>query len=177
MNHQTKELSQIQVYQGRVVNIVHRCVKFSSGETIEYEITNRPDIALIIPILESGELVVIYQYRAALDKDIWEFPAGSVKVGESPIDAAMRELEEEVGYKANDFKLIGEFHTSPHFSNEKVYVYVAINLYFTQVNHQEEEFISIYKLFPSEFEAKYLSGEILDGKTIIAYQFLINQKL
>jgi len=175
MNQKANDLLQTRVYKGSILDVVNQCVHFRAGKDINYEVVHRPSIVIIIPRLSSGKLLLVHQYRAALNQYIWEFPGGSVEKGELLIDAAKRELEEEVGYKADTIQLIREFYTSPQFSDEKVYLYIAKKLTLSQTNPQEKELISVHELKISELKDKYQKGEIVDAKTLVAYHVFMNR--
>ena len=172
MLHKHKNFFVKKVYDGRILSIMHRCVKFSDEKCIEYEVATRKNIVVIIPLLESGDLILISQYRAPLGKSIWEFPAGSVEIGELPVNAAERELEEEIGYKSGKIELLQEFYTAPHFCDERAYIYIARELSANHQNLQEREIIQPHTLTQAKLIAKYYEGEILNAKTILAYHAL-----
>jgi ADP-ribose pyrophosphatase len=167
--------SQETMYSGRILDVVHRRVRLSSEQVIEYEILHRSNIAIIIPLLPSGDIILLKQFRASIGQEIWEFPAGSIEVGESPLEAAKRELEEETGYQTKEVRLLQTFHTCPHFCDEKAFIFLANVTDYCQPNLQEKEIITSHILSQTQLSKKYYSGEILDAKTIIAYHaFLLN---
>ena len=173
MNNKFKRLSWDKVYEGRIADIIHQRVSIFPGKNIEYEIVHRPSVVLIIPILPSGKILLIWQYRASLNQFIWEFPGGVIKNGETSLDAANRELEEETGYSAQDIQLAKWFYTAPHFSDEKIFVYVASSLISGDSHLQEKEIISAQAFTKSELEAKYQNNELYDAKTLIAYDIIM----
>jgi ADP-ribose pyrophosphatase len=173
MNNKTKILSRVRVYKGRIAEIVHQSVSFFPGKSIEYEIVHRPSIVTVIPVLPSGEILLVRQYRASLNRFIWEFPGGVIENGESSIEAAKRELEEETGYKAGEVELIRRFYTAPHFSDEKIYIYFASKLALGETNLQEKELISHHAITKTELETKFRNNELIDAKTLIAYNCLL----
>ncbi len=110
MNSENKQISQENIYSGRILDVIHRRIQTSQTNIIEYEVLHRPNIVIIIPILPSGEVVLIRQFRSSIEEKIWEFPAGSIDIGESPIDAARRELQEETGYATVEIQLLQTFY-------------------------------------------------------------------
>ncbi len=174
MKNEIERLSLEKIYEGRVANIMHQKVSAIPGKSIEYEFVQRPYVVIVIPILPSKKLLLIRQYRASLNQFICEFPGGVIKNSETPCEAAKRELEEETGYLAHDVEIKKWFYTAPHFTDEKIFVCIASDLICGQPHLQEKEIISTQEFTKLELEGKYLSNELFDAKTLIAYNIIMH---
>ena len=108
------------------------------------------------------------QYRKPLDKHLIELPAGKLEKGEDPKECGMRELEEETGYKSENFTYLGKIVSSPGFCDEYIYLYKAENLIKGSRGGDEDEFINLKEFSLEEVKNKIKKGEIIDGKTLAA---------
>ena len=171
MKPNISSISRNVVFKGRIADIVHKVISVNEGG-LEYEIVQRSPIVVIVPIVDSGEFIIIKQYRAAIDREIWEFPAGTIEDKECILDAARRELKEETGYYALKVEFVGFFYAAPHFSDEKTFICLATKLSQGETNLQEKEHISTELFTESELFTKYHNKEILDSRTLIAYHVL-----
>ena len=136
------------------------------GRPITREIVRHPGAVLIVPRLGPNRVVLVSNYRIAVDKDLWELPAGTLEIDESPPDATARELEEESGYRAGRIEPLGQFYSSPGFCDELMHVFVAQELSFIGQRLEPHEQIEAHDFGWSEALAMIDNGEIRDGKTI-----------
>lgn len=149
------------------VRIVYREVR---SVRQRFEVVVRPQVALCIPVTENGEVVLIRQHRIAINDVILEFPAGRVSKGEDPEDAVRRELVEEAGFVVDRIEQIGTFFTAPHFSDEKVSVFVANgNIIAAPTPTPKEDFRQAIRLPPTEINKLIADGRMIDSKSISAY--------
>jgi len=167
--------STLKKFIGISMTVLQRTINFEENIQIEYEILDRPQIALIIPILNESEIIVIHQYRAAINDFIWEFPAGKKIESETIQQTALRELEEETGFKASKLLLIEEFYTAPHFTNEKVFVFVASELESTVQKLQKHEFIKVHTAELSSVKSLFDKKGSKDSKSLLALQLFLNK--
>ncbi|MFA7550675.1 MAG: NUDIX hydrolase, partial [Sedimentibacter sp.] len=130
------------------------------------EIVDHKDAACILAV-NNDKIILVKQYRKAVEEFILELPAGILNIAEEPQEGALRELKEETGYRADKINLIYEFYTSPGFSNEKVYLFKASELIFEGTNFDEDECIETIEVNAEEAKKMLESGRITDSKTII----------
>jgi ADP-ribose pyrophosphatase len=122
---------------------------------------------------------MVTQHRFPVDKILLELPAGKLSIGEDPFVCAIRELEEETGYKSDNVKELGSIYTTPGYSTEKLWIYLAKDLKPGNHNREEgESGMEVFELSLKEVEEKIYNGEIVDGKTIcgiyLARNYIIN---
>src|SRR5689334_7287618 len=108
------------VYEGRVFSVEVGEKRFPNGQTHEVEIVRHAPSVVLIPIEADGQVVIIRQFRAPLDRETWEFPAGRVDAGESAEDAARRECEEEIGRVPHELQRIRGLYPTPGFCDEQL---------------------------------------------------------
>lgn len=164
----------ITLYGGQSTTVVRQEVQFKNGNVLPFEFVERPPVALIIPLIGPTEILMIEQYRAAVNEMVWEFPAGKKNENENILDTANRELEEETGYKAGHIVQIAKFYTTPHFSNEIVYVFLATELEYTSPEFQDHEFIKVSKKNLIEIKQLLATAKINDAKSLLAVSYYIN---
>lgn len=141
---------------------------------VRREFVIHPGAVLIIPFLSPTTLVMIYNRRHTIDKELLELPAGTIEPAEQPIVCAARELEEETGYTAENLEPLYSFYSSPGFTNEIIHVFVATKLKPVQQKLDATEQIRINNMEMTDAMAATVDGRIIDGKTIAAlhlYQF------
>lgn len=155
------------VFQGRIISLQVDTVAMPDGGTATREIVKHPGAAAVIALL-GGKLLVVDQYRKPLEKTQIEIPAGKLDVGEDPMEAAARELEEETGYRGENLRLVSSFYTSPGFADEKLYLYFTDELKPGRFNPDEDEDLVIQAITLEEADAYIASGRISDAKTILA---------
>jgi ADP-ribose pyrophosphatase len=117
-----------EIHRARNFSIVTEDVTLPNGSRSEYAIIRHPGSTGIVPITDDGQVIMTHQYRHAVGDYLLEVPAGTTEVGESPIECARRELEEETGYAARDFTEIGIVYIVPAYSDEKIHIYLARGL-------------------------------------------------
>src|SRR5690606_21440948 len=134
------------------------------------ELIDHPGAVAVIAITDEGKLVLVEQYRKALNRSIIEIPAGKIEPGEDIEVTALRELEEETGYGANRFEFLQSFATSPGFANEIIHIFVAEELYKIDkpAAGDEDEFIQLYECTIEEAEQMVRDQRIYDAKTAFA---------
>ena len=125
--------------------------------------------AVMIPVDAKGRMLLVRQYRLPARRYLWEFPAGRMDPGETPLQAARRELAEETGYRAKKWKKLISFWPSPGYVAEKMNLFVATGLTAGDAKPMEDERIRMRWFAPAEIERMIRTGKIQDGKTIAGY--------
>lgn len=159
------------VHNGAIVDIYSDTVKLPDGRTEQFDFIKHKGAAAVLPVFPDGRILLVKQYRNAVDQYTLELPAGGrASLDESTRECAYRELEEETGYRAEfeDVKFLLSLYTTVAFCNEKIDIYVADNLKPSRQNLDEDEFIEVASYTLDEVMEMILSGDIVDAKTIAA---------
>ncbi|WZL74914.1 NUDIX hydrolase [Clostridiaceae bacterium 35-E11] len=162
-----KTLKSQKIYEGKMIDLRVDTVKLPGEKHATREIVEHPGAVAIVPITEEGKIIMIKQFRKPVDEALLEVPAGKLDENEDPSVCAARELKEETGYEAENIKFLFKFYTSPGFSNEIMYLYVATQLTPGEAMPDEDEYIDM-ESYPLEKLLDMIhNGEIKDSKTII----------
>ena len=154
------------IHQGRLISLHKEQVALREGGFTTFDIVKHPGGAVIAAVNQRNEICLIKQWRHAVDAFIWEAPAGCLEIGEDPLVTAQRELEEEAGVVAQEWKSLGRLVTSPGFSNEVLYLYKATNLTSGTVKLDAAEQIEAHWLPIEKALEMARDGEIEDAKTL-----------
>jgi ADP-ribose pyrophosphatase len=165
------------LYTGRIVNLDRDTVRFPDGSTGQLEMIRHPGAAAVVPFVDpirsaDPRVLLIRQFRHAADDFIWEIPAGRLDHGESPESCAQRELEEETGHRATAIEWLTTIFTTPGFTDEKIGLFLAYDLHPGEQRRETDEFMELHELRWSEVMKLAGSGEIVDGKTLVALLFV-----
>jgi ADP-ribose pyrophosphatase len=164
-------LGETELHRGPVVSMYNLRIQTPDGSEIDRQVVRHPGAVAVVPLLADGETVVLVrQYRAALDTQLLEVPAGKLDVqNENLTVAAQRELVEEIGQRAGRFELLAHFLNSPGFTDERSWVFLARDLTETEDNRQgpEEEAMTIEHVRLDELDDLMASGELIDAKSLI----------
>ncbi len=167
------------LHKGVVFDLIVDHIEYPSGNGSVREVAKHPGGAVVVPVFDNGDVLLIKQYRYPIDKVIYELPAGKLNNGEDPEQCARREMEEETGYKADRFEKLTAFYTTPGFCTEILHIYLATGLQELASGQRLEEgeaSITIEK-FPLKRTLELIeSEEIVDGKTIVGL-FLAARKI
>ncbi len=177
MYYEEKTMKSERVYEGRILNLRVDTVELPNRKYSRREIVEHGSSVMIIPVLQDDSVLMVKQYRKAIDKVVLEFPAGLIESGEDPKEAALRELQEEVGVAAKKIDYLYDFYTSPGFTNERINVFIASDLYDSDLSCDEDEFLEIVKVKIEDLIDMLHNYEINDAKSIIAAQYLENLRI
>jgi ADP-ribose pyrophosphatase len=160
------------VYKGRVFSVETGRRRFPNGQEHEVEIVRHAPSVVLIPFDDDGRVVIVRQYRAPLDRELWEFPAGRVNDGESSEDAARRECGEEIGYVPHRLERIRGLYPAPGFCDEELIFFRVSDLRVPPADSphtpDEDEDITTRAVSVDEARAMLQRGEIVDLKTAYA---------
>ncbi|MEG9297402.1 NUDIX hydrolase [Mangrovibacillus sp. Mu-81] len=169
-----KTISTEKIYKGKIIDLQVDEVTLPNGKTSKRELIKHPGAVAVIALTPEGKLVLVEQYRKALEKSIVEIPAGKLEPGEEPIVTAARELEEETGYGCEKLEHLISFYTSPGFADELVHLYVAKNIKRIEEAREldEDEFVEQIEVTVEEASMLIEEKRIHDAKTAYAVQYL-----
>lgn len=162
-----KKLKSDLVYQGSFLKVLKDEVELPNGKKGTREYIPHPGAAMVIPVTDQGRLVMLRQYRYALQRVFIEFPAGKIDPGEETLKTAQRELREETGLVASAYRHLITIHPVIGYSNEHIEIYLAQGLTKTEAHLDEEEFVDVFEISFEEAMEKMKMGEITDVKTMI----------
>ena len=165
------------IFKGRVVTLDIDTVTLPNGATIELEMIHHPGAAAVVPMKDDGTVILIRQYRHAAGGYIYEIPAGKLHPGEDPKLCAARELQEEIGYRADSLELLTSILTTPGFTDEVIHIYKGTGLTKGKQDLDHDEVIEIVELPLEKALAQIIDGTIRDGKTIVGLQTAYLQQL
>lgn len=169
-----KTVSSDMLFKGRVISLQVDEVELPNGKRGKREIIKHPGAVAVIAITDEGKIIMVEQYRKAMERSLVEIPAGKLEPGEEPLRSAERELEEETGYESAEMKHLISFYTSPGFADELVHLFVATGL--TKKENpaacDEDEFVELIELTVEEAQRFIEEGKIADAKTAYAVQYL-----
>ncbi len=155
------------IYSGKIINVRKDEIILDDGRKATREVVEHPGSSAIIPFISKDEIILIRQYRHAVNEIIYEIPAGTLDKGESFFQCAGRELEEETGYKARTLEPLIILYPSPGILNETLHLFKAINLTKTRTNYQADESIKgITQVKLNDALGMVKRGEIKDAKTV-----------
>ena len=177
MKFEEKTIMTEPIFEGRVIQVQVDTVRLPNGEQSTREIVKHPGAVGIIPMTADGKLIVVEQYRKALERTIVEIPAGKIEPGEELTVCALRELEEETGYGTQNLTYLQEVVTSPGFCDEVVHIFVARDIFKIDnpAGLEDDEFVEVKAVTLEEAQQLMAQGAICDAKTIIAVMWLHNQ--
>src|SRR4029077_17360607 len=155
---------------GSLISVAVGTFQGPDGTTFDRDLVHHPGAVAIVPVDEDRSVVMVRQYRAAIDADLLEIPAGKRDVeGEPPEETALRELAEEVGLRARRVEKLAEFYNSPGFSDEYSYVFLGLDLQPTarSAHRPEEAAMEIERVSLDEVPMLIRTGRLIDAKSIV----------
>ncbi|CAK7016224.1 NUDIX hydrolase [Tissierella carlieri] len=171
MVFEEKTMKSDKLYEGKLLNLRVDTVEIPDKKYSKREIVEHPGGVAVIPVTDDNSIILVKQYRKAVERFLLEVPAGKLELNEEPRETAVRELKEETGYEAKKLEYLLEFYTSPGFSNEKIYLFLATDLVEGEPTPDVGEFIETVKYNIEDLIKMVERGEITDSKTIIGINF------
>lgn len=164
-----KRLDRKLIYEGHITKYYVDTLELPNGKKAEWDFVGHQGAAATLAVLDDGRILMVSQYRNALDRYTLEIPAGGLEGPNEPtMVAAARELEEETGYRSDNLGLLISIRTTVAFCNEKIDIYYAKDLKKTKQNLDEDEFLNVKAFTLSELEEMIYDQTIQDSKTIAA---------
>ncbi|MSS63379.1 NUDIX hydrolase [Velocimicrobium porci] len=173
-----KRLKRELVHKGVIIDYYQDSIQVPNGNVAKWDFIQHKGAAAIVAVGDDGRLLMVRQYRNAVDRDTLEIPAGGLNPGEDKMTCAARELEEETGYRPMKIEHLLDMYTTVAFCNEKIGIYCGTDLVKTEQHLDEDEVISLEWYTLDELVDFILNGTIQDGKTIaaiLAYKTKIEQ--
>jgi len=159
------------VFEGRIFSVTVESITLPRGDRLDAEIVRHPGSVVLIPVTETGDVVLVRQYRHAIGRAAWELPAGSLKRGEDPEQAARRECHEEIGLIPSRMERLGSFFPTPGYCDEEMNYYRATGLRPPRdedpaAQQDEDEDLETKAFSVDAIRAMIASGELVDLKTV-----------
>lgn len=162
-----KRINRQIVYKGAILDFCKDDIITPKGHHVKWDFLQHKGAAAVIPVLDDGRIIMVRQWRNAIDKYTLEIPAGGKdSIDEPTLKCAARELEEETGYKSEKIEFLQTLAPAVAYSGEKIDVYVAFDLEKTHQHLDPDEYIDLEVYTVEELIEKILSNEINDAKTI-----------
>jgi ADP-ribose pyrophosphatase len=155
------------IHEGRIVSLREDTVDFADGHAALREVIEHVEVVAIVPLDADGNVVLVRQYRLPAKDALLEIPAGGIDDGESIKDAAQRELQEEIGYRAERLERLSGFFVAPGYCTEFIHLLLATGLSESAIAGDEDEDIVIERLPLAQAVGLIATGEIRDAKSII----------
>ena len=169
MELEEKFISRTEIYDGKILKLVKDKVLLPNGNEAEREMCLHIGAVAVLPLLSDGRVVMERQYRYPHGRIFLEIPAGKLDFpGEDPLSAAKRELREETGATAKSYTPLGVLDTTPALINEKISLFLAEDISFSEAELDDDEFINVELIPLNKLYSMVMSGEIRDAKTQIA---------
>ena len=164
-----KKTSSEEIYDGVIMHVFRDKVSLPDGNEAFREIIRHVGAVCVIPVTDDGKVIVERQFRYPIDRVITEIPAGKLNSkDEDRLEAAKRELLEETGITADEWRDLGIFYPAAAYSDEKITMYLARGLHFGESRPDEDEFLSLRTVPLEALLKSVMAGEIPDAKTQIA---------
>lgn len=168
MPHSEKTLSSQEMFRGRVFRVTLDQIELEDGKKSVREIVHHHGGACVLPVTDDGKVLMVRQFRYALQEELWELPAGKLEADEDPFEAAKRELGEECGVDADRFINLGVLYPTVGYDSEKIYIWAATGLHPVGQHLDEGEFLDVAAKPFDEVLDMVLRDEIRDSKTVAA---------
>lgn len=167
MSEQIRRIKRELKYKGTILDFYQDTMEINGDHTAVWDFISHKGAAAVVPVTDDGKILMVRQYRNALERYTLEIPAGALdEVNEPGVTCASRELEEETGYRCENLEWLITLRTTVAFCNERIEVYVAKNLIPSKQHLDEDEFIDLQAYTVEELKEKIFSGEIEDAKTV-----------
>ena len=166
MDYTEKVLRRVNAYKGVIVDVTTDMIELPNGAYSMREVVHHPGGVCVAAVDDEGMISLVRQYRFPFGEHLWELPAGKLEPGEEPLPAAKRELSEETGLEAENWTLLGKLYTSPGFSTETLYLYLATGLRQGKAHPDPNEFLDVARVPLAELLRRVEEGEISDAKTV-----------
>ena len=161
------------VFSGRVFSVRTGNVCLDDSNIARRDIVEHSGGVAIVPIIDNN-VIFIRQFRVSIGREIIEIPAGRLEINETPESCAYREIQEELGYCAERLELAHSYYSSVGFTNERMYVYLGLDLRETKRQLEWDERIQMIRLPITDVETKLRGGEFEDSKTIIGLYAMLS---
>lgn len=166
-----KTIKSESIYDGKILSLKVDTVELPDKKYSKREIVDHKKGAGIIAFDGEDSIYMVRQYRISIDSYTLEIPAGLVDANEVPIDAARRELQEEIGYYPEDIEYLFDMHSSPGFTNDKLSLFLARDLKKSKLELDDDEFLEVASYKVKDLYRMIENGEITDAKTIIGIMY------
>lgn len=182
INFEEKTIKKETIFKGKVLNVEIHDVQLPDGTYSKREILKHNGGVGILAITDKNEILLVEQYRKAVEKTTLEIPAGKLDLGENPLTCAIRELREETGYSVSENRVekIYEIHSAIGYSSELLTIYFVNNLSsseLVELSLDEDEFLNVKKYKLEEVYNLLDNNKITDGKTVVALEWFRNRKV
>lgn len=167
-------VARTELLRGHFLHVVRDTVRLPSGQETTREFVLHQGAALVIALLDDGQVVLERQYRHPMQQVMIEFPAGKLDAGEGSLLCAQRELREETGYSAREWAFAGRLAPTIAYSDEIIDIWFARGLSLGARRLDEGEFLDVFTARPAELQAWCRSGAVIDGKTLVGALWLQN---
>ena len=155
-------------FEGNFLQVDRVAIELPNGHLTTHEVVRHPGAVAIIALDEYGRVLLVRQYRTSLERVTVEVPAGKLEKGEDPLVCAQRELAEETGYVADQFRYLAPLAVAAGYSDEIIHLYLATGLHAGAAHPDEDEFVAAEWVDLSVLVDSVLDGRIEDSKTVIA---------